>query len=433
MRSKSGVKVFIVLLVITALTVLGIFGLSAMNIPPISGMRTGIDIQGGISVTLEAGDGYVPTVDQLQSAKFIIENRLDSQAVFDRNITTDATGRRIIVEIPFKSDQNKSEFLTEDYDAQKTVVEYIGKTANLTFRPYYADVVNEFGAPAPVDPVLVSGANVVDSRVVNTSDGKLAVSLKFDAEGTRLFAEATQQYYGREIAIFMDDTILTAPSVKAVITQGDAIIEGNYTLETASALAAQIRSGALPFKLEASELTQITPLLGEGALEVTIRAGVIAFILVVLFMCVFYRLPGFLSSIALFGLVTAQLVMLTMFQVTLTLPGIAGIILSVGMGVDANVVIFERIKEELHEGKTLRSSIDSGFRNAFSAILDSNITTLIASVVLYFLGTGPIKGFAVTLTLGVLLSFVSAITVTRILLKAASEVKAGRNLKLYGV
>ena len=430
MKSKNGVKAFFVIVVIAALAVLGVFGLEALGIPSITRMRTGIDIQGGISVTLEPADGYIPTFDQIQSAKFVIESRLNAQAVYDRNITTDSSGRRIIVEIPYKSGQ--SEFLSAEYDAQRTVVEYIGKTANLTFRPYNYDVVSDDGLPMIMDPVLVSGANVKDSQVV-TNSGKIAVSLVFDSEGTKLFADATQQYLGKQIGIYMDDSLLTAPTVNSVITGGDAIIEGQYTHEAASALAAQIRSGALPFKLEASEMTQITPLLGEGALSVTVQAGIIAFILIMLFMVAIYRLPGALSAIALFGLVAAQLLILAMAQITLTLPGIAGIILSIGMGVDANVVIFERVKEELRAGKTLKASIDAGFKNAFSAILDSNVTTLIASVVLYILGTGPIRGFAVTLTLGVLLSFLSAIVVTRILLRATSETGVGKKLKLYGV
>ncbi|MCL2163964.1 MAG: protein translocase subunit SecD [Oscillospiraceae bacterium] len=428
MRSGSGVKVIIVILIIASLTLLGIFGFSPLKLPSIAGMRTGIDIQGGISVTLEAAGELVPSLDELQSARFIIEERLNSQAVYDKNITTDAAGRRIIVEIPYRSDQNQGEFLSAEYDAQRTVVEYIGRTANLTFRP----LGSYDGTGDLPEPVLLTGARVTDSRVVNAANG-IAVSLKFDAEGTRLFAEATQQYLNRQIAIFMDDEMLAAPTVENVITGGDAVISGTYTLETASRLASQIRSGALPFTLEASELTQITPLLGEGALDITIQAGILAFILIALVMIIIYRLPGFLSIVAFFGLIAAQLVILSVAQITLTLPGIAGIILSIGMGIDANVIIFERLKEELRDGRTLKSAIDGGFRNAFSAILDSNITTLIGSVVLYYLGSGPIKGFAVTLTMGVLLSFVSAITVTRIFLKAASDTKFGKNLKLYGV
>ena len=444
MKSRNNVKAFIVIVIIAALALIGWFGIPSLNIPSIAGTRTGIDIQGGIAVTLQPGDGVIPTTSQLQTAKYVIESRLDSQAVFDRNIAIDDNGGRILVEIPFKSDQNSGNLLTSDYDMQKTVVEYIGKTANLTFRPVDESRIDEEASQTRgmtvyemIDPVLVAGENVTDSTVQmqqgKTNANQIVVSLKFDNIGTQQFADATREYKDKKIAIFMDDIMLTAPTVNAVITNGEAIIEGGFTHEHASELSAQIRSGSLPFKLEPSELTQITPLLGEGALEVTVRAGIIAFILIIIFMCVFYRLPGFVSAVALFGLMTSLLVVIAVSQSTLTLPGIAGIILTAGMGVDANVIIFERIKEELLAGKTIKSAIDTGFKNAFSAILDSNVTTLIASVVLYFLGTGPIKGFAVTLTLGVLLSFVSAITVTRIVLKAVTETKIGKKKSLYGI
>ena len=216
MKSKNNVKAFVIVLIIAALALLGLFGLPGLGIPSIAGTRTGIDIQGGISVVMEPADEYKPTPDQLQSAKFIIESRLDSRAVFDRNVATDSTGGRILVEIPFRSDQNSSDLLAADYDLQRTVVEYIGRTANLTFRPVDESLVNPDGSFEMIEPVLVQGARVTDSAVVQ-NEGRIAVSLKFDPEGSRQFADATQQYHGQRIAIFMDDIQLTAPTVNAVI------------------------------------------------------------------------------------------------------------------------------------------------------------------------------------------------------------------------
>ncbi|MDR1440240.1 MAG: protein translocase subunit SecD [Clostridiales bacterium] len=433
MKSNNGVSALIVLVIIAGLILLGAFGIPAINMKPVSGVRTGIDIQGGISVTLEAADGFAPTQEQLDAARVVIESRLDAENVFDRNVTLDSATRRILVEIPYKSNEGSSTLMTSDYQAQQTVVDYIGQTANLTFRPVDSarrDAVT--GDYEMLDEVLVSGARVADARQA-IQDGGYVITLKFDAEGARQFAEATQRLIGQPIAIFMDNEMLMAPTVQSVISDGNAVITGQYTLQTASRYAAQIRSGAMPFKLEAREMTQITPLLGEGALDVTIRAGIIAFLLVFLYMVLYYRLPGFVAMAALVGMMAATLVIMAVAQITLTLPGIAGIILSIGMSIDANVIISERIREEIQGGRTIKAAIDAGFKNAFTAIFDSNVTTLISAVVLYFLGSGSIKGFAVTLALGVLLSFVSAITVSRVFLKFLSDLKFARAPKLYGV
>jgi preprotein translocase subunit SecD len=323
--------------------------------------------------------------------------------------------------------------MASDYRAQQTVVDYIGQTANLTFRPVDENTYDSATGQYAMDAeVLLSGARVSDARQA-IQDGGYVITLKFDSEGARQFADATQRFVGQKIAIFMDEDMLIAPTVQSVISDGNAVITGQYTLQDASRLAAQIRSGAMPFKLEAKEMTQITPLLGEGALGVTIRAGIISFLLVFLYMLLYYRLPGFVAMAALIGMMAATLVIMAAAQITLTLPGIAGIILSIGMSIDANVIISERIREEIQGGRTIKAAIDAGFKNAFTAIFDSNVTTLISAVVLYFLGSGSIKGFAVTLALGVLLSFISAVTVSRIFLKALSDTKFARKPRLYGV
>ncbi|MDR3120699.1 MAG: protein translocase subunit SecD [Clostridiales bacterium] len=433
MKSGNGIKAAVVVLIMAGIVLLGVFGVPALNLASVADVRTGIDIQGGISVTLEPAEGANPTPQQLEAAKVVIERRLDSQNVFDRNVTIDTVGRRIYVEIPYKSQSNtESDLLASDYNAQKTVVDYIGRTANLTFRPYDETNTDADGKVLISDEILVEGARVADAGTA-IENGAEVVTLKFDAEGARQFADATQRYLQKRIAIYMDEDLLTAPTVQSAITSGEAIITGDFTIEEASMLAAQIRSGTMPFRLVPSEMTQITPLLGSGALSVTIRAGLLAFLFVFLFMVIYYRLPGLIAMAALAGMIAATLVIMAGAQITLTLPGIAGIILSIGMSIDANVIIAERIREEMSAGRTVKASIDAGFKNAFTAIFDSNVTTLISAAVLYFLGSGPIKGFAVTLALGVILSFISAVTVSRIFLKAASGLKLGRSLGMYGV
>jgi preprotein translocase subunit SecD len=252
------------------------------------------------------------------------------------------------------------------------------------------------------------------------------VQLILTASAAAQFSEVTGRLYATEgiIAIYLDDKQIIAPSVSAQITNGQAYITGNRTAQEASELAAVIQAGALPFKLVSRQTSIISPLLGEKALTVTVYAGIIAFLIICLFMIVFYRLPGLLSCIALLFLGITELSFMGWTGIALTLPGIAGIILSLGMGVDANVIIYERIKEEIRTGKTIGAAIDQGFHRAFSAILDSNITTIIVAVVLIWLGSGPIRGFGITLLLGVALSFFTAITVSRILQHATLELGA---------
>jgi len=259
------------------------------------------------------------------------------------------------------------------------------------------------------------------------------VTLKLTSEGAQKFAEATERLIGKKIAIFMDDTLIVAPTVEDVITGGNAIITGQRSAKEAGQLADTIRAGALPFRMVAEEVRSISPILGEGALKVTIKAGIIALILIILFMIVYYRLAGIIASIALLGLVSITVFFIALTGITLTLPGIAGIILTIGMGVDANVIIFERIKEEIQDGKTIGAAVDTGFKRAFTAILDSNITTVLTAIVLYWLGSGPIKGFAITLGIGVVFSFLTAVTATKIMLKSLISAKFAKNPKAFGI
>lgn len=428
MRGNNWGKFFIVILVIAILTYLAGYGAPFLGIKKASEMRYGIDIRGGISTTLypDLPAGQKPSEKDLDTARQVIENRLDYKGIYDRNITTEPENGRIIVEIPYKAGET-------DLDPQKAVNE-LGKTALLTFQEVDDTKLDDNNNPLPTGKIVIQGTDVEDTGVApSQSGGSFDVTLKLSSEGAQKFSEATGRLKGKRISIFMDDQFIVAPIVNDQITGGEAIITGQRTAKEAGELAATIKSGSLPFRMIAKELNSITPLLGEGALMVAINAGIVAFIAVFLFMLLFYRLPGLIANIALFGLVVLELLVISTFSVSLTLPGIAGIILSVGMSVDANVIIFERIKEELKSGKTLKAAIDLGFKRAFAAILDSNVTTLIAAVVLYFMGTGPIKGFAWTLFFGVLFSFISAVSATKTMLQAVSGMDVARNKWLYGV
>ncbi|MCX8130227.1 MAG: protein translocase subunit SecD [Clostridia bacterium] len=428
MRGSNGVKFFLVILIIGLLTYAVGFGVPALGIEDVNNLRFGTDIRGGISTTLypDLKEGVKPTEKELASARTVIEKRLDAQGIYDRNITTENENGRIIVEIPYKPGE-------KDFNPQKAV-DQIGKTALLTFQEVDESLVDEKGNYKPTKKIVIEGKHVNDAGVgTDPQTGQVVVTLDLNGEGRTRFAEATGRLLNQRIGIFMDDTLIVAPQVSAHITDGKAIINGQRDAKEAGELAATIRAGSLPFRLIAKDLNSITPTLGEGALKVTVTAGIFAFILIAFFMLIYYRLPGLFANIALFGLVIFQLLVLSLLDYSITLPGIAGIILSIGMGVDANVIIFERIREELRNGKTLRASIDVGFKRAFSAILDSNVTTMISAAVLYWLGTGPIKGFAVTLFLGVLLSFVTAITASRIMLKTAANFDITKHRWLYGV
>lgn len=428
MKQNNWLGFVLVVVIIALVSYLAFDGGSAIGIPGIKATRLGIDIKGGIYTTLypDLPEGKKPTEDDLNSARKIIETRLDSKGIFDKNVTVEKESGRIIVEIPFAPGE-------EDFNPQRAIDE-IGKTALLTFQEVDETKVDEDGRYLPTGKIVIEGSDVKNTGVATIPDtGEIVVTLELHKEGAEKFAEATERLYKKPIAIFMDDVLITAPTVNSVITDGNAQITGQRTAKEAGELADTIRAGALPFRMVAKELKSISPILGEGALKVTVRAGIVAFILVAIFMIAYYRLAGLIADIALTGLVAITLFMISVTGITLTLPGIAGIILSIGMGVDANVIIFERIKEELKNGKTIGASVDDGFRRAFTAILDSNITTILTAAILYWLGSGPIKGFALTLGMGVALSFLTGVTATKIMLKAIAGAKFAKDPKLYGV
>ena len=346
--------------------------------------------------------------DKMDSAVSMIQQRLDRKGWTEANVYQEGD-KRIRVEIP-------------GIDDVETAVNEIGQTAKLSF----VDIAGN---------VVVKGEDVINAKKQAYTDengqSKIVVSLEFNQKGKEDFKKATEENIGNPIFIMLDDEIISAPTVNAVIPDGKAIIEGGFDVESAEELASLIRAGSLPFELEILEMNTIGATLGANALNTSILGGAVGIALVLIFMVLFYRAKGFAASLALFIYILLELIFLNGLNITLTLHGIAGIILSVGMAVDANVIIFERIREELAQGRTLKLAIDKGFSRAFPAILDSNITTLIAGGVLYWLGSGPIKGFAQTLMLGIVLSMFTALVITKIIVK--TMVNAGiKSPKLYG-
>ena len=414
-------------------------------------IRFGVDIKGGVNVTFVPSDGYDATDDQLEAAQLVIENRLVALNVTDYELYVDNNSDSLILEFPWQSGET-------EFDPE-AAIEEIGTTAYLTFRE---------GSSA--DGELVLDGSMVESAAaqygpVNGSSSEYYVALKFTDEGAKAFGDATTRLYqtGGTISIWLDDENVSTASVNAAITDGCAIITSSasspFTQEDVVKMARQINSGSLPFALTVDSYSTISPSLGENSLSAMVLAGVIAFALIVVLMTALYRLPGFLACIALAGQVAATLAFVSGYfpvfeSFTLTLPGIAGIILAIGMGVDANVITAERIKEELRSGKSLDGALKSGFARGLTPIIDGNVTIVIVAIVLMgafgpsdgffakalhfvFFAFGPstagtIYAFGYTLLTGVLLNFVFGIFATRTMIRGAASIKALRDPRLYG-
>ncbi|MGE4354369.1 MAG: protein translocase subunit SecD [Oscillospiraceae bacterium] len=408
---KKKIVFFIVVAITALLLLLSVFGLKIgdFEIKGANLMRFGIDIRGGVEATYEPKDlDREPTEDELAAAKSVIETRMDAKNITDREVAIDKTNGAIIVRFPWKSDEM-------DFDPQAAVSE-LGETAKLTFKD-------------PDGNIVLEGSDVTKSyaQLVTTQDhveGTPIVYLELSSEGTEKFSDATGRLIGQKISIYMDDTLISAPTVKSQITTDTAEITGMSSITAAKALADQINSGALPFSLTVKNCQIITPTLGSAALSVMVRAGGFAFALVCLFMLLYYRLPGFVACVALTLQVVGQLLALSIPQFTLTLPGIAGIILSIGMGVDANVIVSERIREELRAGKSLSRAIDQGFHRAFTAVFDGNITTIIISIILIIFGSGSMISFGYTLLCGCLMNFVAGVTASRLMIRSLIQFDA---------
>lgn len=380
------------------------------SVKPVGGMlKYGLDLRGGVRVVLEAKDtpDHKVTKEDLQKAVATVRERVDRLGVTEPVIQTEVEKKRIIVELPG---------VTEAESARQL----IGKTALLEF----------------VDPqgnVVVTGKNLKANaaKAMIDSRNRVVVTLEFDGEGAKKFAEATTANVGKIIEIRLDGEPISTPVVDEPITDGSAIIQGSFDLEEAQKLATLLNSGSLPVPLEELSSDTVTPTLGKDSLDKSTRAGIIGIIAVVAFMLIAYRLSGLVANFALVIYAMIVIGVLAGINAILTLPGIAGIVLSIGMAVDANVISFERVKEELRLGKTVRSAIEAGFTRAFITILDSNVTTIIAAAVLFYYGTGPVRGFAVTLTIGILSSMLTAVVITRFILRHMVSAGLIKNTKLF--
>lgn len=394
------------------LLVVAIFAVAVATAKPLAKQlekRLGLDLKGGVHVVYEAvpSPGSPVTPDSITRLIGIFRNRIDALGVAEPIIQKEGT-RRVVVELP--GVKNPEE-----------VVSMLPRTAHLEFK-------TEDGK------TVLTGKYLQDARAQLNQNNEPEVALKFNKEGAKIFGEVTTANVNKRIAIYLDGKLLTNPIVEEPITGGEAVIHGGYkTLEEAQHDAVLLRSGALPVKVKLLEKRSVGPLLGKDSLERSVRAGIIGLALVFIFMIAYYRVPGIVANLSLivYTLIVAGIFVL--IKATLTLPGIAGFILSIGMAVDSNILIYERLKEELRAGKTLLAAFDAAFHHAMRTILDCNANTLIGAGVLYYFGTGPIRGFAVTLAIGVLTSLFTAVTFTRFVLHLLVRSRLVLSPKAYGV
>ena len=449
-RKGKSWPLFVVAILIVLFSLTAIFGVSYtygdtknVYVKGASDIRFGIDIRGGVDVTFMPANDVEATDAQMTAAKTVIEDRLVGLGITDYESYVDNNKNRIIVRFPWKNDE-------ADFNPQ-TAIDEIGTTAKMVFRK---------GSSATGEEIL-SGDDVASASAAYNETEGWVVQLKFNSAGASAFATATTELAASNgtISIWLDDNNISTATVNEAITGGEAIIKGNFDQDSAATLANQINSGSLPFALSAESYSTISPSLGAKSLDVMVQAGIIAFILVAILMIVRYRLPGTIAVISLMGQAAATLAVVSgYFTVfpgsTLTLPGIAGIILGIGMGVDANVITAERIKEELSKNKTLEGAVNSGFKMGLTPIIDGNVTIVIVAAILmgafgptdgfwakvfnpifYWFGpstAGTIYSFGFTLLTSVLLNFVFGVWATRVMIRGAVHFKPLRNAWLFG-
>lgn len=401
MKNKKGKSLFGLALLIAAICLFGYFGYSTMG-----AIKLGLDLAGGVSITYQAKEANPSAEDMsdtIYKLRMRVENYSSEAEVYQEGVN------RINVDIPGVSDAN-------------AILQDLGQPGSLVFMDSEGNQILEGRQ------VTSAKGGIIDQNGVK----EYVVQLAFDEEGTKAFADATTNGVGKPIYIIYDGRIISYPMVREPITGGQCRIDGMEDLKEAEELAANIRIGSLSLELEELRSNVVGAKLGQEAISTSLKAGAIGFAIVVVFMIAVYLIPGLAASLALCLYVGLILVLLKAFEITLTLPGVAGIVLSIGMAVDANVIIFTRIKEEIGVGKTVKSAIKTGFAKALSAIIDGNVTTLIAAAVLFWRGSGTVKGFASTLALGIVLSMVTALFVTKFALNCLYE--AGfQDVKFYGV
>ncbi len=443
-KTKGLLSLLLTFVVIAATAVVAVVGIGSKKTGSIQDIKLGLDLAGGVSITYEAVKEN-PTEQEMEDTFYKMQLR--ALAFNGESAVYKEGSNRINVDIPDVTDANE---VLEQLGDAGTIYFIYGQSENGKVNLTQDTENGGYKLARPIEEIIEAGDVVIDGTCIENAEpmiqqGELnqseyLVELKLNEEGKKKFAAATAYaypYYGVDlyrnmIAIVYDGQVHSAPMVTAVISEGTATISGQSNYDEANQLASIIRIGALPLELREVRSTVVGAKLGTEAINTSLMAGVIGFVMVILFMLVFYRIPGLAASLSLCLYVTVMILCLNLFDVTLTLYGIAGILLSIGMAVDANVIIFNRIQEELATGKTVRSAIRIGFDKALSAIIDGNVTTLIAAFVLFFLGSGTVKGFAQTLAIGVILSMVTALFVTKFIMVALY--RAGLDSeKYYGV
>lgn len=385
--------------------------------PLLSLIDLGLDLQGGVHVLMEAQDspGHKVTSEDMKQLQAVMRERVDELGVSEPVIQR-VGENRLVVELAGVKNPEEA-------------VEIIGKTALLEFK-------------TSDGKTILTGKDLKDAQArINSASGEPEINLQFDSAGAKVFADVTSRLAPlpegdpqKRIAIYLDQKVLTAPEVKDTIPNGQAVISGGFqSFDEAANIAALLRGGSLPVETKIVEKRTVGPTLGSDSLEKSKQAVIIGLITIAMFMLVVYRLPGLIADITLVVFAILVLGGLVSIKAVLTLPGIAGLLLSVGMAADANIIIYERMKDELRNGKTLRAAVEAGFNRAFWTIFDSNLTTIIAAVVLFYLGTGSIRGFAITLIIGIVANMITAVLLTRSLLRVTVNIPGLRNSKLYGV
>lgn len=410
-RATSIIKFIICTLLIALSSFIGIKGLTVAGYRAQSFgevINRGLDLQGGVSILLEVVPEKNKKIDSttLERTKELLNLRVNKLGVSETSVAIEGTNR-IRIDMPGKTDA-------------KSLNDSLTQTGKLTF-------------VGPDNVVILTGEDVKSAKAYLDQNAKATIGLELNAAGTKKFADATAKFIGQNIAIKMDEDTISNPVVNEAIPNGNAVISGSSSLEEAKKTAGIIEAGALPVALKNVETKTVGPTLGETSIPLSLTAGAVGIALVLLFMIIYYRVPGILADLALVLYIILVLLAFKVVGVVLTLPGIAGFLLTIGMAVDANVLIFERIKEELRTGRSSRSAIEAGFHRALSSIMDSNITTIIAGVVLYYLGSGSVKGFALTLIIGIVLSMFSAIIVTKFFMKLGLDMGILSKPKYFGV
>ena len=409
--------------------------------PPEKKIKRGLDLKGGMNLILGVETDKIPPEarkDAVERALEVIRNRVDQFGVAEPLIQRQGE-KQIIVQLPGVVDTDRA-------------IKVIGQTALLEFKlvekdpdllqqalsgktppGYELKYLEENGEKTPLllrkTPVL-TGAYLVNAFVEYGRLGQPQIALKFNRKGARIFSRVTGENVGKLLAIVLDGKVQSAPRIKEKIPNGEAVISGRFTVKEASDLALVLRAGALPAPIKILSMLTVGPSLGEDSIRRGFNAALVGGILVVVFMFAYYSFSGLIADFALILNLILLMGALAALRATLTLPGIAGIVLTIGMSVDANVLIFERIREELAKRKTIRVAIDAGYKRAFLTIADANITTLIAALMLFYFGTGPVKGFAVTLSLGIIASMFTAIVVTKLIFDYLVYVKKIKKIKI---